>query len=84
MDRSNVTPDEGPAFRRRPLLAESPRFADSFGLVLLLLVISYFVIAGAGDGNAGRVVSMVIFATTTWLALRASRSSGASCVSRWP
>jgi hypothetical protein len=73
MDRSNVTPDEGPAFRRRPLLAESPRFADSFGLVLLLLVISYFVIAGAGDGNAGRIVSMVIFAATTWLALRASQ-----------
>jgi hypothetical protein len=59
--------------RRRRLLAESPRFADSFGLVLMLLVISYFVIAGAGDGNAGRVVSMVIFAATTWLALRASQ-----------
>lgn len=73
MDRSNVTPDEGPAFRRRPLLAESPRFADSFGLVLLLLVISYFVIAGADDGDVGRVVSMVIFASTTWLALRASQ-----------
>ena len=73
MDRSNATPDEGPAFRRRPLLAESPRFADSFGLVLLLLVISYFVIAGAGDGTAGRIVSMVIFAATTWLALRASQ-----------
>jgi hypothetical protein len=59
--------------RRRRLLAESPRFADSFGLVLVLLVVSYFVIAGAGDGNAGRVVSMVIFAATTWLALRASQ-----------
>ena len=55
------------------MLEDSPRFADSFGLVLLLLVVSFFVIAAAGDGNAGRIVSMVIFATTTWLALRASQ-----------
>jgi len=59
--------------RRRRLLEDSPRFADSFGLVLLLLIISYFVIAGAGNGTPGRVTSMVIFATTTWLALRASQ-----------
>ena len=59
--------------KRRPLLAASPRFADSFGLVLLLLVVSYFVIAAAGDGNPGRIASMVIFATTTWLALRAAQ-----------
>ncbi len=59
--------------RRRPLLAESPRFADSFGLVLVLLVISYFVIAAAGDNNAGRILSIIIFATTTWLALRAAQ-----------
>ena len=58
---------------RQRLLAESPRFADSFGLVLLLLVASYFVIAGAGDGTIGRVVSIVIFAATTWLALRAAQ-----------
>jgi hypothetical protein len=59
--------------KRRPLLAASPRFADSFGLVLVLLVISYFVIAAGGDGDPGRVVSMIIFATTTWLALRAAQ-----------
>jgi hypothetical protein len=61
-----------PATRRR-LLSDSPRFADSFGLVLVLLIISYFVIATGGDGNAGRVISMVIFAATTWLALRAAQ-----------
>ena len=55
------------------MLEDSPRFADSFGLVLLLLVVSFFVIAAGGDGNLGRIVSMVIFAATTWLALRASQ-----------
>jgi hypothetical protein len=59
--------------RRLPLLAASPRFADSFGLVLVLLVISYFVIAAGGDGDPGRITSMVIFAATTWLALRAAQ-----------
>jgi len=59
--------------RRRRLLEDSPRFADSFGLVLLLLVISYFVMAAAGNGNVAHIVSMVLFATTTWLALRASQ-----------
>ena len=59
--------------RRLRLLADSPRFADSFGLVLLLLVVSFFVIAAAGDGNPGRIASMIIFATTTWLALRAAQ-----------
>jgi hypothetical protein len=72
MDQPAVTPDAGPPVRRR-LLAESPRFADSFGLVLVLLIISYFVIAAAGDGDAGRIVSIVIFAATTWLALRAAQ-----------
>jgi Ion channel len=73
MDDSTSTPEAPQPARRRRLLAESPRFADSFGLVLLLLVISYFVIAAAGDGNVGRIVSMIIFATTTWLALRAAQ-----------
>ncbi|HEX5642296.1 MAG TPA: potassium channel family protein [Thermoleophilia bacterium] len=72
MDRPAVTPDAGPPARRR-LLAESPRFADSFGLVLVLLVLSYFVIAAGGDGDAGRIVSIVLFAATTWLALRAAQ-----------
>jgi hypothetical protein len=64
---------QSPPPKRRRLLEDSPRFADSFGLVLLLLVISYFVIAAAGNGTPGRIASMVIFAATTWLALRASQ-----------
>jgi hypothetical protein len=72
MSDATTTPD-APQPQRRRLLAESPRFADSFGLVLLLLVVSYFVIAAAGNGDAGRIASMIIFATTTWLALRASQ-----------
>jgi Ion channel len=72
MTDATGTPSE-PRRRRRPLLAESPRFADSFGLVLLLLVLSFFVLAVGGDGNAGRVVSMIVFAVTTWLALRAAQ-----------
>ena len=72
MSDATTTPDVQPAGPRR-LLAESPRFADSFGLVLLLLILSYFVIAAAGDGDPGRIASMVIFAATTWLALRAAQ-----------
>ena len=68
-----TTTTQPPQPRRRRLLEDSPRFADSFGLVLLLLVVSYFVIAVAGNGDAGRIASMIIFATTTWLALRASQ-----------
>ena len=73
MDPQTTRPGATEPARRGRLLAESPRFADSFGLVLLLLVVSYFVIAAAGDGNPGRVVSMIIFAATTWLALRAAQ-----------
>jgi hypothetical protein len=73
MHGETPTPDAPRAARRRPLLADSPRFADSFGLVLLLLVVSFFVIGAAGDGDAGRIASMIIFAATTWLALRASQ-----------
>lgn len=73
MDDQTATPDAPKAAKRRPLLAASPRFADSFGLVLLLLIISFFVIAAAGDGDPGRIASMIIFAATTWLALRAAQ-----------
>jgi hypothetical protein len=73
MDPQTATSGAPQPAKRRRLLARSPRFADSFGLVLVLLVISFFVIAAAGDGNAGRVASMVIFAATTWLALRAAQ-----------
>ena len=50
-----------------------PRFADSYGLVLVLIVASYFVMAAAGDYHYGRMLSLVMLAATTWLALRASQ-----------
>jgi hypothetical protein len=57
---------EGPVGRRG-------RFADSYGLVLLLLVISYFCDAALGDYTWGRVVVVFVLAAATWLALRASQ-----------
>jgi hypothetical protein len=72
MSDGSATPETTPP-RRLRLLEASPRFADSFGLVLLLLVMSYFVMAAGGNGTAGRILSMVLFATTTWLALRAAQ-----------
>jgi hypothetical protein len=71
MSDDGTTPD-APRPKRRLFLDASPRFSDSFGLVLVLLIVSYFVIAASGDGGVGRIISMVLFATTTWLALRAS------------
>jgi hypothetical protein len=59
-------PEEPPA-------AKPPRFADSYGLVLVLLILSYFVLAIAGDTHYGRVVSLIVLAATAWLALRASQ-----------
>jgi hypothetical protein len=50
-----------------------PRFADSYGLVLVLLIASYFVAAVAGDSHYGRPILLVVLAATTWLALRASQ-----------
>jgi hypothetical protein len=50
-----------------------PRFADSYGLVLVLLIVSYFVAAVAGDYHYGRAGLLVVLAATTWLALRASQ-----------
>jgi hypothetical protein len=49
------------------------RFADSYGLVLVLLIASYFVMALAGDHQYLRMLSLVMLAATTWLALRASQ-----------
>ena len=49
------------------------RFADSYGLVLVLLVISYFCDAALGDYTWGRVVVVLVLAAATWLALRASQ-----------
>ena len=50
-----------------------PRFADSYGLVLLLLVIAYFCSAAVGDSTLGRVIVVFVLAVATWLALRASQ-----------
>jgi len=58
--------DEAPA-------EKPPRFADSYGLVLVLLVTSYFVMAAAGNHHYGRMLGLIVLATTTWLALRASQ-----------
>jgi voltage-gated potassium channel len=53
-------------------LGRRKRFADSYGLVLVLLVISYFCDAALGDYTWGRVVVVLVLAAATWLALRAS------------
>jgi hypothetical protein len=63
---SAAVPEERPA-------EKPPRFADSYGLVLVLLVASYFVMAVAGDYHFGRMLSLVMLAATTWLTLRASQ-----------
>jgi len=65
--------DKRSPVRPRRLLEPSPRFADSFGLVLLLLVVGLFVRAGVGDTSAGGVATLSIFATATWLSFRASQ-----------
>ena len=55
------------------LLGRRRRFADSYGLVLLLLVVSYFCDAALGNYTWGRVVVVFVLAAATWLALRASQ-----------
>jgi hypothetical protein len=73
MDDSADTPRTREPQKRRRLLEQSPRFADSFGLVLLLLIVSFFVLALGGDNVSVQILSMVIVASVTWLALRASQ-----------
>jgi hypothetical protein len=78
-----VTPgsqkDEGllqestPAQLDDPVAARPPRFVDSYGLVLVLMVATFFATAIGGDHSAGRSVSLILLAATTWLALRASQ-----------
>jgi Ion channel len=73
---AKLEPDEDPASRvvlEEPRAEKPPRFTDSYGLVLVLLIASYFVMAVAGDTSYGRLLGLVILATTTWLALRASQ-----------
>jgi hypothetical protein len=53
-------------------LERSPRFTDSYGLVLALLVSTFFVMAVADTNTYGRALALAVLAATTWLALRAS------------
>ena len=55
------------------VLGRRRRFEDSYGLVLVLLVISYFCDAALGNYTWGRVVVVFVLAAATWLALRASQ-----------
>lgn len=64
---------EGEALPEEPSAEKAPRFADSYGLVLVLLIVSYFVSAVGGDHHYGRMLSLIVLAATTWLALRASQ-----------
>lgn len=60
-------PEDPGAARRK-----QPRFTDSYGLVLVMLITSYFVSATAGNYPVGRALTLVVLAATTGLALRAS------------
>jgi len=55
------------------LLEPSPRFADSFGLVLVFLVAGLFIRASAGETTIGHAATLVTFAAATWLSLRAAQ-----------
>ncbi len=72
-DRGDTQQSHSTRQPRARFLESSPRFADSFGLVLLLLIISLFTVALAGDGALARTASLVVFAATTWFALRAAQ-----------
>jgi len=73
-DGAGATPPAPVAGSRpRRLLDPSPRFADSFGLVLVLLLAGLFLRAATGDTPVGAAVTLVVFAAATWLALRASQ-----------
>ncbi len=72
-DAAAPTLAPAPAEPGEPPAEKSPRFADSYGLVLVLLIVSYFVAAVAGDSPYGRPILLVVLAATTWLALRASQ-----------
>jgi voltage-gated potassium channel len=66
-------PVETPSEKIGGILGRRRRFADSYGLVLLLLVAAYFCDAALGDHTWGRVVFVLVLAAATWLALRASQ-----------
>lgn len=64
---------QAPSEKIGGILGPRRRFADGYGLVLLLLVVSYFCDAALGDYTWGRVVVVFVLAAATWLALRASQ-----------
>lgn len=72
-DQGDTQQRHTPRRPRARLLEGSPRFADSFGLVLLLLIVSIFTLALTGNDALASVVSLVVFAATTWFALRAAQ-----------
>ena len=51
---------------------KQPRLTDRYGLVLVLLIVSYFVSATAGNYPFGRALTLIVLAATAGLALRAS------------
>jgi hypothetical protein len=73
MDDGSLNDLSAPGLDDDEIDARRPRFADSYGLVLVCLVAFYFVTAAAGDDRYGRMVALVLLAVTTWLALRASQ-----------
>jgi voltage-gated potassium channel len=72
-DQLASTPAGAPSDTMEGAFGPRRRFTDSYGLVLLLLVISYFCDAALGDYTWGRVVVVFVLAAATWLALRASQ-----------
>jgi len=72
-DQAAPTQGEAPPAKVGGLFGPRRRFADSYGLVLLLLVAGYLCGAALGDSPSGRVVVVLVLAAATWLALRASQ-----------
>jgi voltage-gated potassium channel len=75
MSDGQVAPaqDEAPPGNAGGIFGPRRRFADSYGLVLLVLVAAYFCDAALGDSHWGRVLVVLVLAAATWLALRASQ-----------
>lgn len=70
------TAQAGPGDAGPGLLSPGPRFVDSYGLVLVMLIGSLFAGAIGGDHVYGRAAALCAVAVTTWLALRASDVHG--------
>jgi hypothetical protein len=66
-------PDQAPHTPNRGL-GRLARPADSFGLVLLLLILDYIALAAVNDNAWGRVVIVALLGATLLFALRTSRA----------